>query len=120
MTKDTTKEAITKHITEFFASEGRHTTTEEDVLDCLDDLNANDGMLGDDYLLSFDCLCNVSSQSDGSTIASYSSYRLGESIIINPMFDYQFANVQEMAKTIIEANDAALALEEKLTALVVK
>jgi hypothetical protein len=116
--KITTSEETRKKIDHYIADtfEDGRTSREEDILNCLDDLNSHDGMLGDDYLLSFDCLCNVCSQQDGTTIASYYSRALEKLIVVNPMFPFSFPSVGDFFEAVIEANDEALTIESQLKA----
>ena len=113
MTKEKTKEIIQNNIANFFSEKNRRDTTEElDVMECLEALN-NDA-LADDFIVSFDCMSNVWTQQDGSTVACYYSRKLLCLVVINPMFDFSFLDVREFAEAVIDANNEALELESKI------
>lgn len=118
ITAKDTREAIENHLSSYFGENSLATPeSHEQVCGALDDLNAQDGTLPKDWLISFDHWGNVSDWIDGEVMISYHSKILDKAIVIHPMFETSYPNVHLLAEELIIANDEALRTEQELSIL---
>lgn len=117
ITSKETRERIHNHLDSYFGGQGVEPSDPEDTMCVLDDLNANDGTFGEDYLISFDWVGNVQDHVGGAVMVSFASKSLGHSVIVNPMFGTEYPNVHELGEAVIMANDEALRVEQRLEIL---
>lgn len=118
ITGKATREALTAIAGEFFDGEPKIKIGPWNTLMFLNELNGNEAALGNDWMLFFDNISNVESQTDGATMASYISQALdGKMIVINSMFGEGFETVEDLVDAILAANDEALRTEQHLAIL---
>lgn len=90
---------------------------EADLGSFLDHCNANDGIAGDDYIISFDHFGNVEDWTQGSIEAVYYSKKIKHTIVLSIEMPTEFKSLEELVDSIVAFNDQALALENNLPTL---
>lgn len=117
ITDTKTREKLSAFITAYFSdSEFIGIDSNEDVLNCLDEINGERHKFGEDFLLDTDHWGNVADWADGEVVVTYYSKALRRSIIIDSMFSTDFTKVEDFIERLLIENDEALKQEMVLSA----